>query len=131
MINHVQLSGTINISQDDVRTPEGVFTELLLFTNDWWHDRLENPHMFHVRVLVPMRVSLELPTLQDGMTIRVDGRLTRWSVGERYDRRSPATGIEAEHIEILAAREEGKVSRSTKQRRNTRLPRSRAKRNSD
>jgi|ERR1041385_5402550 hypothetical protein len=96
-INKISLTGTVNSTQTIISPVYGHCLDFELFTEDWWEDRHEHPHMFKVpvRLLNPPVGDIE------GSTLLVEGRLKRWSVGTTSDGRPPRTGILADRVTVL------------------------------
>jgi hypothetical protein len=99
--NTVSVTGTAGDVTTIRSRADGVCYDFDLFTGDWWEDRLENPHMFKLVIRVPLQHAQD--ELMAGARLLVEGRLSRWSVGDRYDNRDPVTGVFAERITVLEA----------------------------
>lgn len=96
--NSISISGTTTGEAAHFTDPEyGHCLEFDLFTESWWEDRQGNSHVLTlpVRLLNPV----EIPA---GSSVLVEGRLHRWSRGERLDKRPAATGILADSVTVLA-----------------------------
>ena len=96
--NIISISGTTTAETVSLNDPEyGYCLEFDLFTEEWWDDRQGQSHplIMPVRLLNPI-------TIPPGSSVLVEGRLHRWSVGEKLDRRRAALGILADTVTIEA-----------------------------
>ena len=114
LTNHITLSGTTTAAPTHFTSHDyGDCLDFEIFTEDWWEDRQGTSHtmIWPVRLLTPT----DIPP---GSYVLVEGRLHRWSVGERRDRRPAATGILADKVTILKQADQSE-SRSSAVRADT------------
>lgn len=114
MTNHITLSGEISGIETTIHGYDGLYTSFTLFTGEWWHDRQDHPHMLNVLVRIPAKLVQGQP-LDDGLFVQVDGRLSRWSVGRRFDSGRAVTGIEAEQITVIPPEQASDLGRIARQ----------------
>src|ERR1044072_1883133 len=105
--NSISISGTTTGETSPFISPEyGHCIEFELFTEEWGDDRQGQSHplIVPVRLLDPIRIP-------PGSRVLVEGRLHRWSVGEKLNPRRAVRGVLADKATILEESDERATTR--------------------